>query len=108
MEKVFNKLVRDKIPEIIENNGEKSIIKFLNDEDYKVELEKKLIEEYQEMLNSKTNEEKTEELADILEVVFSLAEFINVDEKKLMNIMKNKREARGRFKNRIFLEKTID
>ena len=49
MEKVFNKLVRDKIPEIIKNNNEEPITRILNDEEYKIELEKKLLEEYNEV-----------------------------------------------------------
>lgn len=47
MEKVYNKLVRDKIPNIIESNGEIPITKVLNEIEYKKELEKKLYEEYQ-------------------------------------------------------------
>ena len=48
----YNKLVRDKIPEIIKNNNETPITRILSDEEYKIELEKKLYEEYQEVLES--------------------------------------------------------
>lgn len=46
MERIYNKLVRDKIPEIISDNGEKPIVRILNDTEYKEALEKKLYEEY--------------------------------------------------------------
>ena len=52
MKQVFNKLVRDKIPEKIESNGEKAYTRILSEEEYKMELEKKLNEEYQEVLSS--------------------------------------------------------
>lgn len=44
MEKVFNKLVRDRIPEIIRNNNEEAITRILNDDEYKKALENKLLE----------------------------------------------------------------
>ena len=53
MKKEYNKLVRDNIPQIIENNGSKPIIRILNEEEYKIELEKKLYEEYQEVVGAK-------------------------------------------------------
>ena len=46
MEQIYNKLVRDNIPDIIEKNGEIPIIRILSNEEYKLELEKKLCEEY--------------------------------------------------------------
>ena len=52
MEKVYNKLVRDNIPNIIKSNGEIPIIRILDNDEYKKELENKLYEEYQEVLNS--------------------------------------------------------
>ena len=57
----INKLVRDKIPEIIKNNNETPITRILSDEEYKIELEKKLYEEYQEVLES-SGENRLEEL----------------------------------------------
>lgn len=52
MEKVYNKLVRDNIPEIIMNDGEYPVIRVLNDEEYKKELERKLLEEYKEVIEA--------------------------------------------------------
>lgn len=106
MEKVFNKLVRDKIPEIIKNNNEEPITRILNDEEYKIELERKLLEEYNEVINAESND-YLEELADMLEVIDTLASTQNKTLEDIMKIKEEKRKKRGGFKNKIFLEKTI-
>lgn len=96
---VFNKLVRDKIPEIIEEHGEKVNIRILNDEEYILCLEAKLDEEVAEYHRDKN----AEELADILEVVFALAEHCGCSNEELMEIYQRKNGSRGGFRNRIFL-----
>ena len=106
MEQVYNKLVRDKIPNIIENNGEKAIIRILNDDDYKIELEKKLYEEYQEVIEASGND-RIEELADMLEIIRSLAKLENKTLDDVMEVAKVKCLKRGGFEEKIFLEKTI-
>ena len=99
----YEKLVRDKIPEIIRSNGEEPETRILSDEEYKTELEKKLLEEYHEVLNAEgTN--RIEELADMLEVMISLAA---LEEKSLDDIIveaDKKREKRGGFKEKIYLK----
>lgn len=107
MEKIYNKLVRDKIPEIIENDGETPIVRVLNDNEYKKELEKKLKEEYEEVLLAKDKKERLEELADMLEVIRTLALLEDEDIQSVINIMDKKREKRGGFTKKLFLEKTI-
>ena len=82
MEK-YNKLVRDKIPSIITNNGEIPVTRILNDEEYKTELERKLYEEYQEVINS-NDKDRLEELADMIEVIKALA---NLEGKNLPHII---------------------
>mgnify|MGYP001241656500 CR=1 FL=1 len=57
MKKVFNKLVRDKIPEIIEENDEYSLIRTLNDKEYEKALYDKLLEEANEVINANKKEE---------------------------------------------------
>ena len=100
---MYQKLVRDKIPEIILNNGEQPIIKILSDEEYKQELERKLNEEYQEVLNS-NGKERIEELADMLEVMISLAKLENKNLDDIIETAKNKKEKRGGFEKKIYLE----
>ena len=78
MEQIFNKLVRDNIPNIIENNGEKAITRILSDKEYRVELYKKLLEESQEVINSQDTEDILEELADVLEELTTLCSCGNI------------------------------
>lgn len=96
---IYNKLVRDKIPQIIEANGGKAEIRRLPDEEYIVCLEKKLDEEVGEYHRDKT----AEELADILEVVYALAATIGCSHEQLMDIYHEKHDARGGFDKRYFL-----
>ena len=106
MEKVFNKLVRDNIPDKIRNNGEEAFIRILNDVEYKKELYKKLLEECNEVINSKSKEEVLEELADVLEVIRSIAKLEGKELDNIIEISNQKRLKRGGFEKRIFLEKT--
>ena len=104
MVRVYNKLVRDEIPLIIRNNGENPITRILDDEEYKKELEKKLLEEYNEVLNA-SGSDRIEELADMLEVMISLAA---LEEKSLDDVIfeaDKKREKRGGFKEKIYLKR---
>lgn len=107
MERVYNKLVRDNIPNIIKGKGETPIIKILDDATYKNELEKKLYEEYQEVLES-SGDDRAEELADMLEIIRALAKLENKSLQDIINIADNKNEKRGAFEEKIFLEKVIE
>lgn len=94
----YDKLVRDKIPEILSEAGLKATFRVLNVEEYKEYLEKKLDEEVAEFHKSKD----VEELADIAEVVMALAFTLGV-ETKLLDIKTEKYQRSGAFKNRICL-----
>ena len=107
MERVYNKLVRDNIPNIIKTKGEEPIIKVLDDETYKKELEKKLYEEYEEVLEA-SGEERVEELADILEIIKALARLQNKTLDDVIECANRKAEKRGAFEEKIFLEKVIE
>jgi predicted house-cleaning noncanonical NTP pyrophosphatase (MazG superfamily) len=107
MERIYNKLVRDNIPNIIKNNNETPITRILSSDEYKVELEKKLYEEYQEVISS-SNKDRLEELADMVEVIKSLAELEKSTLEEVILIAKDKSNKRGSFKDKIFLEKVID
>ena len=97
--KKYNKVIRDKIPEIIANSGKKYNLKQLDDTSFLAELEKKLIEEVNEYVQSKD----VEELADLLEVIYRISELRGVNSDELDEIRKHKAEKRGRFTNNLFL-----
>lgn len=94
----MGKLVRDRIPEIIRNDGEKPIIEILSDAEYLSELDKKLNEEVAEYQADKS----IEEMADVLEVLFAICEARGYSVEELMQVKESKREKRGGFKERIY------
>ena len=104
--KYYNKLVRDNIPEIIKNNGETPIVTILNNEKYKEELEKKLYEEYLEVIES-NGKDRIEELADMLEIIKALSKLENSSLEEVIEISNEKVKKRGAFDKKIYLEKVI-
>lgn len=107
METVYNKLVRDNIPKTIKgNNDGEAITRILNDEEYKKALEDKLYEEYQEVLES-DGEDRIEELADMLEIMISLAKIEKANLEKIIEIAKKKKAKRGGFDKKLYLEKVV-
>lgn len=101
---IYNKLVRDKIPEIIAESGGKANIRTLPDEEYLRVLEAKLDEEVAEFHQDKS----VEELADILEVVYALAATAGCSLEQLVDVFQKKHEARGGFEKRYFRVSTED
>lgn len=99
----YNKLVRDKIPEIIEAKGEIPIIRKLSDTEYKQELEKKLYEEYLEVIDSSYSN-RIEELADMIEVIKYLAKLEDKTLEEVIEVSNEKVKSRGGFDKRIYLE----
>ena len=99
----YNKLVRDRIPEIINNNGEEPIFRILDEPEYKIELEKKLLEEYNEVINS-SGKNRIEELADMLEVISALAALEGESLNNVIEVAKQKTLKRGAFNDKIYLE----
>jgi len=97
---MYNKLVRDRIPYIIEENGEKPITRVLSDEEYLIELNKKLQEEVNEYLDNND----IDELADIMEVILGILDIKGYSFEDLEMLRKTKVLKRGAFKDKIFLE----
>lgn len=106
MIKEYNKLVRDRIPEIIESKGSKVKYHVLSESKFKEALMNKLAEEFEELLRADTEEEIIEELADLFSVCFALADSIGRD--KVFDKFTSKNIARGLFKKRYFLESVED
>ena len=107
MSKQYNKLVRDKIPEIIESNGETPIFRTLNNEEYREQLEKKLYEEYNEVLMAKDSKNRIEELADMLEIISCLSKLENKTLDDVIEVAKQKNIKRGSFEKKIYLEEVL-
>jgi len=99
------KLVRDRIPEIIEKNGKKPVTHIANDNEYWDKLKLKLQEEVDEVLEDGTEDEVKEELADVLEVIKAICEFRKVNKKELESLREKKAKERGGFKDKIILDK---
>ena len=98
--KTYNKLVRDKIPEIIRQSNKIPVTNILEDEAYLSALDRKLDEECAEYHSDRN----LEELADILEVVYAIAEAKGCSVERLEALRREKAAKRGGFKERIFLE----
>ena len=96
---LYCKLVRDNIPEIIEKGGKHALIETLSDKEYEIFLERKLDEEVNEYHESKD----TEELADILEIIISLAKIKGVSFSDLIDLQTQKAVEKGGFSKKILL-----
>ena len=100
--KIYNKLIRDRIPEIIEASGKTCSIRTLGSEEYLKELNKKLTEELKEYQESG----ELEELADLVEIVYAIVEFKGSSIEEFEGIRQDKRYKRGGFEKRLFFEST--
>lgn len=100
---IYNKLVRDKIPEIIKSSGKEFRTKQLNEAEYIKELRTKLNEEISEYLEAATDAQALEELADVLEIIHSLAVVHGSNFEAVEDIRKAKHIKRGGFQEKIFL-----
>ncbi|MBI2448106.1 nucleoside triphosphate pyrophosphohydrolase [Candidatus Microgenomates bacterium] len=98
----FNKLVRDKIPEIIRSRGETPFVHIADSKEYEKALEEKLREEVTEFLEKPS----VEEAADILEVLRATCAFKDIDITALEKARQKKYDERGGFEKRIILERT--
>ena len=104
MIKNYDKAIRDKIPDIIKKSGNNCNVKKLSDDEFLPELEKKLREEVEEYLKSKS----VEELADAVEVIYRIAELKGISNEKLEMLREEKANKRGKFNDNLFLIDTTD
>ena len=101
---IYNKLVRDKIPEIIEATGKTCETEILSDEEYLQMLDKKLDEELAEY----HKEKNIEELADLLEVVYATAKARGYSIEELDHVRLEKQKLRGGFDKKILLKSVTE
>lgn len=106
--KVYNKLVRDKIPQIIESNGKQCTVRLLDDNEYDAAIKLKMQEELDEFLESTEQQKQIEELADLLEVMYSFAQSKGMGREELNRVRLKKRDQRGGFDMKIMLCEVTD
>lgn len=105
MEKIYNKLVRDNIPEIIKADGGVPQIKSLKSEEYLNELFKKLEEEAREVVEAGADKQAlAKEIGDVYEVIDAIIDSCTLDREEIMKLKSQRKIERGGFKKRIFLE----
>jgi predicted house-cleaning noncanonical NTP pyrophosphatase (MazG superfamily) len=104
---IYNKLVRDRIPEYIKRKGIVSETSIIPNNKRLPLLLAKLTEEADEATTAKP-EKLAEELADILEVIEAIASHANIAWEQISEIKKQKNEERGGFNNGIFLISTTE
>lgn len=100
MAKIYNKLVRDRIPEIIESDGRKCSTEVLSDDRWLQMLDAKLDEELAEYQESKS----LEELADLLEVMRAVVKARGWSWEQLEQVRQEKAVRRGGFEKKILLK----
>ena len=101
---MYNKLVRDRIPEIIRADGKRLKSRVLDDTEHLEALLKKLEEEVAELVEARN----VEEMADVHEVLIALAEALHIDRQELEKVRRGKAAKRGGFQQKIFLEEVQD
>jgi predicted house-cleaning noncanonical NTP pyrophosphatase (MazG superfamily) len=104
--KTYNKLIRDKIPEIIKANGDEAKIRKLSDAEFKPELLKKLLEEVQEVATAADKQELIKEISDVLEVFDALIQHEQLDWIEIERVRTERKNKRGGFEQQLFLEST--
>ena len=103
-ERIVNKLVRDYIPDIIQEQGQIPVFRTLDDQEYAQCLEQKLREEVGEFLQEKN----LDELGDILEVLEELAHLQGWTDGEIRHTREEKAQTTGLFRERVFLKKVIE
>ena len=105
--KQHNKLVRDKILEIISAEGTNYKSRILDDEEYKKELLKKLVEEADEVFQTNGDRrELVKELGDVREVIESIIKTFELDQAEIQKVKQERKDSRGGFDQKIYLEST--
>ena len=104
-EKVYNKLIRDKIPRIIKQSGGQPVFRIMEQKEFIRELKNKLVEEANEVVMATNREELINELADVTEVINTLCAATEIVDREIELVRITKADQRGGFQNRLMLEK---
>lgn len=103
----YQKLVRNKIPEIILDQHEKPIFRILSEQEYQKELLHKLEEEVKEVVEATTSTEVLMECGDVLQVLEDILKHYHYTLDDLIDQKRKKEAQRGSFDDRFFLEKVV-
>jgi len=101
---LYDKLIRDKIPEIIENAGKAYEIHQADEQEY---IEKLLLKVEEELAEFK-EEPSIAEMADLFEVMSAIIDYYDFDREEIKEYQENKRKDRGGFKKQLILDKVIE
>ena len=101
----FNKIIRDKLPEIISQGGIDVVYKNIEGKDLLKKLKDKLLEETQEAVSSVGQLQIMEELADILEVIHGICFTMQVDIDTIEELRREKFDKRGGFHNGVYVDR---
>lgn len=102
---VYNKLVRDLIPNIIRESGSECDVRTLSEREFKRALVTKVVEEGQELMQASNKHEMIDELGDLYEVIETLMMVYKIDKREIDNYRIKKNMTKGGFEDRVFLEK---
>lgn len=105
---VYNKLIRDKIIEKIENNWGTAKHHIAGNEEFEIKLKEKLVEESKELNETKNLDEIKNELADVLKITQEIMIYYNISEEEIKVIMQKKDEKAGWFDKRIILDEASE
>jgi len=101
----YNKLIRDRIPEIIKKAGWKPTVRKLKKAEFLKALKKKVLEEARELIRAKDKKGVINEIVDIQELIDTLTSEIGLSKPQIKKFQAVKRKKRVGFKKRLFLIK---
>lgn len=100
----YNKLIRDRIPEIIESTGKAFKVTVMPDQEFHEALKAKLLEEVSEAKEASSREDLIKELSDIYEVIDTLCIALRIDKSDVLELQKKRNEERGGFTKQLKLQ----
>lgn len=100
----FDKLIRDKLPEILRQSGAKVLQRNMTKEEYFASLKNKLLEEAAEVCEATNKDDILEELGDVFEVIITIAHTEGFELQDILNVAEKKRNQRGGFMEKAYID----